>query len=162
MGSNICIVVADHARARIFLVEPDAASRQGARLIARAELASPDLRTLGASVTGRPRSETITNREAGPKHPMGAQRERHRLDLERRFALQIARRAARVAKGWNEGAVVLVAEAKLLGLVREPLRRALNPGVELKELAKNYAQLAAAELRDQLAANGILTARPRL
>lgn len=148
--NRTCVVVADARLARFFGVEPVESPRVKARLVERLALANPDLRTLGASVTGRARTETNTNREAGPVHPMGAQRERHRVELEWRFGHEIARHAAAIARNWKEGRIVLIAEPQLLGLMREPLRNELPAGIELKELAKDYTQLSAAELRERL------------
>jgi protein required for attachment to host cells len=124
-------------------------------------LSSPDLSDLGAAVTGRPRTETNTNRQAGPVHPIGAQRERHRVELERGFAREMARHAGQVTAGWKEGMVILIAEPRMLGLSRATLREALNPGIELREVAKDYAQLTASELRDRLDLTSILGARAK-
>jgi protein required for attachment to host cells len=154
--TSFCIIAADSARATFFLAEDSDAPRAPLKLVERESLENPDLRTLGRSVTGRPRTETNTNREAGPMHPMGAQRERHRVELERRYALRIASLAGKVTHGWKDGTVLLVAEARLLALVREPLRKVLQAKIELKELARNHAQLTAAELRDELVASKIM------
>ena len=154
--TSLCVIAADSAHARFFLAEDSGAPRAPLKLVERDILENPDLRTLGRSVTGRPRTETNTNREAGPVHPMGAQRERHRIELERRYALRIAGLAGKITHAWKTGTVLLVAEARLLGLVREPLRKVLQPKIELKELARNHAHLTPPELRDELAASGIL------
>ena len=154
--TSLCVIAADSARARFFLAEESDAPRAPLKLVERDALENPDLRTLGRSVTGRPRTETNTNREAGPVHPMGAQRERHRVELERRYALRIAGLAGRITHGWKDGTVLLVADAKLLGLVREPLRKVLPVKVELKELARNHAHLTPAELRDELVSSRIM------
>jgi protein required for attachment to host cells len=156
--NDLCIVVADGARARLFVVEADAASRKGARLVEQAALAQPDLRTLGTSVTGRPRTETNTNRQAGPVHPMGAQRERHRLDIERRFASSITETAAGLVDDWTKGTVVLIAEPRMLGLLRETVRSVLKPGIAVKELARDFTSLTIAELYDRLVRNGVIRA----
>ncbi len=157
--NRTCIVVADGRRARFFGVEPVEAPRVKMVLVEQAVLDNPDLRALGTSVTGRARTETNTDWEAGPVHPMGEQRERHRIELERRFGQEIARQAGEITKGWKTGTVVLVAEPRLLGLMRELLRRVLPRGIELKELAKDYAHLTPAELYDHLALNSIVPAR---
>ena len=156
--NDLCIVVADGARARLFVVEPDAASRKGARLVEQAALAQPDLRTLGTSVTGRVRTETNTNREAGPVHPIVAQRERHRLQLERRFAASITETAAGLVDDWANGTVVLVAEPRMLGLLRETVRSVLKRGIAVKELARDHTGLAVAELYDRLVRSGVIRA----
>ena len=156
---NTCVVVADGARARIFLVQETDAPRAPFRLVERDVLTNADLRSRGRSVTGRVRTETNTNREAGPVHPMGAQRERHRIELERRFSVEVARKTAVLARDWPEGSVVLVADPRMLGFLRDAVRGALTPGIRVKELAKDYARLTASRLQDSLALNGIFPAR---
>jgi len=152
---EIIVVVTDGGFARLYRVESLDDARPAARLVERALVQHPDV---GArSSTGQPHSETNTNREAGPVHPMGAQRERHRVEHERRFARDIARTAAAVTKDWARGTVVLVAEPGMLGLLREPLRAALGRAVLLKELAKDYGGLSSSELLDRLSKNGIIT-----
>jgi protein required for attachment to host cells len=153
MGSSFCVIAADGGRARFFLAEDSGAPL---KLIERETLENPDLWTLGRSATGRARTETNTNHEAGPVHPIGAQRERHRFDLDRRFALRIAGVAGKITYPWKEGTVLLIAEPKLLGLVRGPLAKVLHAKIALKELARNYAQFGSTELRDALVANRIL------
>jgi protein required for attachment to host cells len=153
---STCVIAADSARARFFLAEDNGAPHAPLKLVERETLENPDLRTLSRSVTGRPRTETNTNREAGPVHPIGAQRERHRLELDRRFALRIASVAGKITYPWREGMVLLIAEPKLLGMVRGPLGKVLHAKIALKELARNYAQLGPTELRDELVASKIM------
>ena len=155
---NICVVVADARRARLFTLQAREAPRALFRLAERGTLSNMTLRARGRSVTGRVRTETNTNRQAGPMHPMGAQRERHRIELERRFATAVARRAAALARNWVTGSVVLVAEPRMLGFLRGAVRSALKPAVRVKELAKDYARLTAARLFDRLAADGVVPA----
>jgi protein required for attachment to host cells len=155
---NVCVVVADGRRARLFLLEESDAPRAPVRLVARGALGNASLRSRGRSVTGRVRTETNTNREAGPVHPMGAQRERHRIELERRFSVEVARKAAALARNWATGSVVLVADPRMLGFLRSAARAELKPGIQVKELAKDYASLTASRLRDQLAEDGIVPA----
>ena len=156
---NICVVVADARRARFFVLRESDAPRAPFRLADRGTLSNMSLRARGRSVTGRVRTETNTNREAGPIHPIGAQRERHRIELERRFSVEVAEKAAAVARNWMTGSVVLVADPRMLGFLREAVRGALKPGIRVKELAKDYARLTASRLRDHLAGDGIVPGR---
>ena len=159
--NRTCIVVADAGLARIYDVEEDASPRVKMKLVERAVLTNDtDLKSRGESVTGRVRSETNTDRGSGPVHPMDARRERHRVELDRRFGLEIARQAGEMTKSWTKGAVVFVAEPRFLGIARESMRQALARQVELKEIARDYAHLAPTELYDHLARNGIVPARP--
>ena len=147
---STCVVVADAARARFLLVEESNTPRVPFRLVERDALENPDLRERGWAVTGRVRTETNTNREGGPKHPIGAQRERHRLELERRFSREIVRKIGAITRGWPAGTVIFVAAPQFLGLVRGHLRDELAPGVQLKEVARDYTALPADEIRDRL------------
>lgn len=150
--NRTCIVVADSRTARFYDVEESDAPRAKAKLIERAMLGNEtDLRVLGESASGKARTETNSNRGAGPVHPVEAQRERHRVELDRRFGREIARQAGAIAAEWKQGTVILVAEPRLLGLLRETLRDALHRGVDLKELAKDYANLPVSELHEHLA-----------
>jgi protein required for attachment to host cells len=153
-------VVADSKLARFFGVEAVDSPHVKTKLVERAVLPNPnsDLKTLGESASGRVHTETNTNRQAGPVHPMGAQRERHRDEFNRRFVQEISRQTSGITKGWKDGTVVLVAEPRLLGLLRGPLHDALRPGIELKELAKDYAQLSPSDLQEHLALNRLITA----
>ncbi len=157
--TNACIIVADGGRGRLFAVVEDGSTQGRVSLVERESLVNPDYRARGEDSPGRTKSERVTNRQAGDVHPIDARRDQHRLELERRFAREIAEHAAQFTRGWSHGSVVLVAEPRLLGLVREPLHRALNPAVELKELAKDYSHLTAAELRDHLALNCMIPSR---
>ena len=156
---NVCVVVAGSRQARIFLVQESAAPRAAVRLVERGTLSNADLRSRGRSVTGRVRTETNTNREAGPMHPIGAQRARHEVELERRFSTEIARKAAALARNWTTGSVVLVGDPRMLGFLRSAVRGALKPSIRVKELAKDYSSLTASRLRDCLAVDGIVPAR---
>ena len=148
--ANACIVAADGGRARLFVPVEDGGSRSGVSLVERECLVNPDYRARGAESPCRTKTEQVTNRQAGDVHPIDARRDHHRLELERRFAREIAQRVAAMTQSWNAGTVVLVAEPRLLGLVREPLHKALRPGIDLKELAKDYSHFSAEELLELL------------
>jgi protein required for attachment to host cells len=151
------VIVADGGAARFYRPERSDGPRAGTKLVELETLQHPDSLAASSSLTGRPATETNTNRQAGPVHPIGAQRERHRLEHDHSFAHEIERRAVSAARDWKAGTVVLVAEPRMLGLVREPLRGALRKEIALKELAKDYTRLGAAELLERLEKNGVIT-----
>lgn len=156
---KICIVVADAGIAKVYGVERIDSPRVQPALVELAQLTNEsDLKVLGSSVTGRVRTETNTNRGSGPVHPMGAQRERHRVELERRFGMELVKQMIALTGGWKRGTVVLIAAPHLLGLMREPMRRVLHDGIALKELAKDYTHMGADELRERLIQDHLLPA----
>ncbi|MBI4196166.1 MAG: host attachment protein [Betaproteobacteria bacterium] len=152
---NTCIVVADGARARLFTVAEDASPRRKYRLEEAANLVNPDVEARGGGSDGA-KSDRNTNRQAGPMHPIGAQRERHRLEQERRFGAQIVEQAVALVGSWSEGRLVLIADPRLLGLMRERLRRALKSEIRLQELAKDYSGLSVSELERLFVEQGVL------
>jgi protein required for attachment to host cells len=96
-------------------------------------------------------------------HPYAQRRLRHRLELEKRFAQDVAGKVAGLTQSWSRGSVILIAEPRMLGLLREAGRGVLKHGVTTKELAKDYTQLAVSELHEHLAESGIISspaARP--
>ncbi|OFZ90908.1 MAG: hypothetical protein A3I62_01185 [Betaproteobacteria bacterium RIFCSPLOWO2_02_FULL_62_79] len=154
------MVVADGARARIFVLEPGGGRAGDPSLLEKADLANAGYSARGADAPHM-RTERNTNRQTGPMHAVGEKREQHRLEVERRFGVRIAERVAEVVKGWNEGSIVLVADPRLLGLMREMLREAVKSEITLKELAKDYTRLSATELHEHLASNGLIPMRRR-
>jgi protein required for attachment to host cells len=138
---STCLIVADGERARLFIAVPDDNPRRKLRLIEKGTLHNADFKGAGAV-----KSERNTNRQAGPVHPVGVQRERHRLEQERRFGAEIVKSAVALTADWSEGVMVLIAEPRLLGLMRERLRGALKKHIALAELAKDYSGFTTAAL----------------
>ncbi|MBW4698848.1 MAG: host attachment protein [Aphanocapsa lilacina HA4352-LM1] len=108
-------------------------------------------------------SETKTGRNrgpgAGPAHAYyDDHRENHAEEFERRFARLAAQEAAHRADRCQARQVVLVAERRMLGFVREALAPLLGAQVRLEELAKD---LRAAELQAHLAGENLLPAHRR-
>ena len=163
MPKNIartCIIVADGARARFFELRPSVEPRHRCHLAQVASLENRDFRARGAEHQGHTRIEHMTNREAGAVHPFDARRQRHRLEIERRFAAEIAQRAAEVTAAWSAGVIVLIADPRLLGLARDTMRSALKPEIRMKELAKDYSTLTVPELERHLIVNKLLQLDP--
>lgn len=148
---NICVMVADGSRARFFLLQSGAGTGQKNTLVEQ-----QDLRTSGHE---EPQAGSRhSDRDAGPRHPYVAQRERHHLELERRFAAEVVKRSSAHVSGWRDGIVVLVAEPRMLGLLRENLRASLASGIRLKELARNYTEFGARDLQQRLESSNMLQA----
>jgi len=157
--SETFIIVADAKRARFFAVEPSDAPRNRIKLVERTTLVNPDVEGVRKGGAGRVKTERVSNRQAGDVHPIEARRQQHRLELERRFGREITQQAVTLSRAWKGGTIVLIAEPRLLGLMREHLRDALDPAVELKELARNYTQLTASELQEHLDLKRFVPAR---
>jgi len=150
MMNETIIIVADAKRARFFAVEQSDAPRSRIRLVERVTLANTDVEGVRKGGAGRVKTERVSTRQAGDVHPIEGRRQQHRIELERRFGREITQQACKLSRAWKGGSIVLIAEPRLLGLMREHLRDALGPAVELKELARNYAQFTPSELQEHL------------
>jgi len=144
------IIVADAKRARFFAIERSDAPRNRVKLVERVTLSNTDVEGVRKGGAARVKTGRLSNREAGDVHPIEGRRQQHRIELERRFGQEIIRQALKLSRPWKGGTIVLIAEPRLLGLMREHMRDALDPAVALKELAKNYAQLTPSELQKRL------------
>jgi protein required for attachment to host cells len=150
-----CLIVADGEKARLFLAVPDDSPRRKFRLVEQTTLHNAEFAAHGRAGAGQVGSERNTNRQAGPVHPIGSQRERHRLEHERRFGAEIVKSAVALTMEWNEGVIVLIAEPRLLGLMRARLRGALKKQIALVELAKDYSGLTTTALEKIVVSQGL-------
>jgi protein required for attachment to host cells len=144
--ARCCVIVADRTRARLFLVaDSDGGTR---RLVEQADLQEGGYAVESTDVP-MVRSECTADRGAEAVHPP-ADRAHRRLALEQRFARALAVRTASLVDGWDEGQVMLVAPADVLGQLRELMRKTLAPHLTLRELAREYTQLSVSQLARQL------------
>ncbi len=149
------VVVADGARASLFVVEKDATLQVGSRLVKKADLLNADYLARGKDAP-QVKTERNTNSESGPMQTQGAMRDRHRAELERRFAHDVAAKCAELLKTEPRGALVLVAGARMLGYIREPLHKALAKSVVITELARSYTRLSPHTLHLRLTEHHLL------
>ncbi|HEX7842517.1 MAG TPA: host attachment protein [Kofleriaceae bacterium] len=134
-ADNVCVVVADAARARVLVLESE--------LVDVSEITNPILRARGAP--GQSGSG------AG------------RRDIDRHFAAEIAEEAAGVWSLYPGCELILVASPGMLGLLRPAIARKIGPRdrVAVRELAQDLTRLAGPKLHDQLAEAGLIPPRGR-
>lgn len=143
------VVVANGLRARFFVLEETAQPRARYRLAEQAGLSNAVSAARGADVPGV-RTERNTSRQLGPMHPIGEKRAQHRAEMERRFAHEIAAQVKKLSGRWKSGLVVLAANPKMLGMLREPVRAVLQPAVQLEQIRHDYTALTPSALAQQL------------
>lgn len=154
--ANRCVVVAaDMVHARLFVLELNTQLQTGARLRELEDLVNADYRARGTDAP-HVKSERNTNRQAGPVHPQGAERDWHRAELGRRFGLEIAEHAISQIRAQQVHALVLVAEPKILGFIRGPLFDSLQRTIQVSEWGRNYTSLKPDVLLQRLQANHLL------
>ena len=155
-----CVVVAGGSRARFFTLKdvefPEMQS--GPNLYEINDLISVEKETAGNDLW----SDTKSGRNRGGNgaaHGYDDHRSQHEDEFERRFARDIARETARLLRENSTKQLVLVAQKRILGFLRNELDSLLKAGVEIKELAKDLSKLSPLELHEHLARERLIPQR---
>ncbi|HEY9647266.1 MAG TPA: host attachment protein [Chroococcidiopsis sp.] len=104
---------------------------------------------------GRNRSTT------GQVHGYDDHRENHRVEFGRRFAQEIAATLFQIIKTSQPCHLLLVAEPKILGIMRETLVPDLPKNLAFSELTKDLCHLNAYKLQEYLTTKDLLPAPSR-
>jgi protein required for attachment to host cells len=155
----VLVVVADGAKARFFSLEtaeiPEYESSP--YLIEDEVLVNPDQDLSGQELWSGPQSQAGHHQEGkGPAHSYDDRRQKHEMEFERRFAQEIAAEILKRPQTVQAQKLCLIAEPRLLGLLREVLIPALPKTWVLYELDKNLCHLNPQELQEYLANKDLL------
>lgn len=161
--SDCWVVVADGARARFMALERRDAQqpRAALRLVESARLSNPEHTVSGRRATRKIKSGRDTGRGLLAPHGYTDHREPHEAEVLRRFAARIAEQAASLVAAGKTSCVVLVADPRMLGLLRGALGPVARAGVRLRELGRDYTWCTALQLQRYLAQNGLLPGAAR-
>ena len=110
----------------------------------------------GRRSTRKIKSGRDTGRGSGAAHGYTDMRAPHDAELLRRFASRIAGVAAALAAEDEISSIVLVAEPRMLGVLRGAFSPVAKSGVQVRELAHDYCQVTAAQLKKHLIDNDVL------
>jgi protein required for attachment to host cells len=149
------IVVADGSRARLLRAEL-LPGTSAARLKERELLLSPERGLRGRDTF----SNLKTGRHRAPPrfaaHGYDDHRLRHRDEIERRFARRIADATAKLVGRDPSGPLVIVAEPRLLGMLRRPLADRLPETIARIEIAEDLSWHALGRIRHVLEKRHVL------
>jgi protein required for attachment to host cells len=156
---RICLVVADATRARIYTheyaVEPGGSRDQIVEIV---DLVDPARRQTEQEMFC---DRTGSSHSGGRGYSFDDHRRNHLDHLDAAFAKHIASEADRITREHGIHELVLVANPRMLGLLRHPFEP-LARTVTITELERDYTKLTTPELRDRLAELDLLPPRPRL
>ncbi len=157
---NTIVVVTNGAQARFFTLEPaeSPAYESSPRLVEQECLVNPQQEVAGKNLWS---DNSGGNRSTGGggSHGYDDHRDQHRAEYERRFARQVASATTELARSRKADQVVLAADSRMLGSLRDELHR-VN-GFDLKQVARDYSKLSVLDLHEQLAGLDLLPARRR-
>lgn len=158
--SEYTVVVTDTWRARFFTVEnaknPEVES--GPKLVEQEALANPDPkltanRRAGNGVSGRTRSPS------GGSYAFDDHRTKHDLEALRRFVQKVAAKAVKRTQQQDaRRCLVIAAEKKVLGVLRQALADIRTNGMEIRECDRDMAGETPAQIQTLLAKRKLIPA----
>lgn len=159
--SDYCIVVADGARARLFTLEPvDSPETEGGpNLLEREDLLNPEQKVH----TGQLWSDVKTGRNRAPgggqAHGYDDHRTQHVDEYKRRFARSVAQQTAQLVQTNSARNVILVAQKRMLGLLRAEFDALVRNDVTVRTIAKDLSKLTPQEVHRYLAKEQLVPPR---
>jgi len=155
-----CVVVADRARARLFVSVPKAeragVESHGQELVEVEALTDPEGELTGTQLFSSTRSGS--NRSPhGATFEYDDHRQGHRNEEERRFAKRIAEAVRARIETERPAKLVMAVEPQLLGSLRQALNGHLRQSLEVVELAKDFSWHTPQHVQAALERCGALT-----
>jgi protein required for attachment to host cells len=150
MMSPVLVVVADGAKVRFFtLEEKDVGGEFRPHLLEDQALLNPEQKLPGQQLWSGAESQAGHFQEGKSQaHSYDDRRRDHEVEYERRFAQLISKQILSQTRQLHH--LLLIAEPRLLGLLREVLKPALPKTLKLRELDKNLCHLKPQELYEYL------------
>jgi protein required for attachment to host cells len=160
--ARTCIIVADGARARFITLEVplDPELEGGARLREHRDLVNP--------IADIPERHQFSDRRGlahasprGAAHALDDHRDAHHAELERRYAQRLGEDARQFVAAERATRLLIVAEPRLLGELREHIDGTLSEKVEIVELGENLSRHPLNQIQEILALRGPCQRRGR-
>jgi protein required for attachment to host cells len=157
--ARTCIIVADATRARFLTLEVpiEPASEGGPRLVEHIDLVNPELddpeRGLFSDRSGSGHASPM-----GAAHALDDHRDDHLREIERRYARRISEQLESFVIERGAVVVLLVADPRLLGTLREQIDEGHLGFVEIVEVGENLARRPLGQIQSILALRGLVPA----
>lgn len=155
MKDSHVVVVADGSRARFFMLV------SGESLQEHEDLVNPAHRAHDRDKYSSTRPGANPAPGGGPGHGFDDHRAQHEQEDERHFAREIASRAVALARRHDARRLVIVAEKRMLGLLRHAIEIPAHSGIEVRDVASDLTRLTPEQILDHLAKHGALPHRHR-
>ena len=152
-----CVVAADGSRARIMMIEGVLPEESGPELKEVETLFNVENLMSDREVWT---DKNNSNRAAdGQVHGYDDHRERYRHECNSHFGRRLVNHVLALASQKDADLIIILAESKMLGLIRKAWAKRSPGGFVLKDDDKNVSGLAPYELHHYLAREGLLPDR---
>ena len=150
--SDYLVLVADGTKARFFSLEPAAVPQveTSPKLVEQQDLISTELDVPGKEMWSDQKSGRNRAPPHGAAHGYDDHRDKHENEFERRFAHRISETAIKLAQQHRAKQLVMVAETRMLGMLRKELAIPSHASFSVQELAKDLTKLGIDELHTHL------------
>ena len=153
-----CIIVADGARARFIVVEEagDPQFESGPRLVEHRALVNPEAEIRSEDLFSDVRSGRGHAAPDRPAYGLDDHRLQHRAANKRRFAKLVAEALVEIAGQRQLERIILVAEPRMLGMLRAELDVHRLRHLERAELAEDLSWHSVEHIQEVLVRHGLL------
>lgn len=158
--TQLCIVVADDSRARLFTIEQPGAdgTLSGPRLVERVDLANPDAKGRGSgafsSSDERSRTGAGSSAHGYPDHRTG-----HSDEIRHRFAQRIINEVNEFIQQHAIRKLIFLVAPKMLGSLRDHADQILPRDIQRSEFAEDLSWHSVATIEQALLRRGQLSER---
>ncbi len=161
--NHTSVVVVNGSRARFFILEPAelGSAEGGPNLREREDMINPDVEVHERELWTELKSGRNRPGGGGQAHGYDDHRDEHLDEFKRRFAREVAREAAGLVRETGSQRLVLAAQKRMLGFLREALDPLLQTGVKVIEVTKDLSKMPPHELHQYLAREKLVPPRRR-
>ncbi len=156
---KFAVAVINGSQARFFILDSAASSEyeSGPNLIEHESLANSTKEFHGQELWAN--TKTGRNRgRSGQAHGYDDHRHNHEIEFEKRFANKISNALLNLIRTHQARQLVLVAEPKILGMIRASMSDNLFKTLNIHEVAKDICNLKSHQIHDYLTKKNLLPA----
>ena len=155
--TKFAVAVINGSQARFFILDSTASSEyeSGPNLIEHEGLTNSTRELHGQELWAN--TKTGRNRGSnGQAHGYDDHRQNHEIEFEKRFAQKITKNMGNLIQAHQARHLIIVAEPKILGMMREAMTDSLYKNFNIDEVAKDICTLKLNQIHDYLAKKNLL------
>jgi protein required for attachment to host cells len=158
------VVVADSARARFFVERftKHPAASSDYRLEELADLIHPEARLGDDAQLSDPRTGSFRSAGGAPGHSLGDHRDARRDEQDKQFAAEIIQTALEFCRDHGAPRIILAADPRMLGLLRNFTDQLGKQGIALRDIAKDFSRMRPDEIHSLLTKSELLPWMPEV
>jgi len=153
-----CIAIVSEAEAKFYCLEPVEYPEleSGPKLCEMAKISNPEKRVPDREIytdskTGRGRAPG-----KGPAHGYDDHRGKRDEESSRRFSKNVVEKVRDLVLKHDARKVIIAAQPKMLGLLRQDIRLLKREGIHIEEHTKDLTKLSPREIQEHLAKEGLV------